>query len=56
MTLKLNASLKSVRTQKDITEDVLQSVTFHIWGTAEEIGALNALYKLPLSLTIEEKK
>jgi hypothetical protein len=51
--LKLRASLKAVKSRKDDKEDILQEIVLHVWGDASQMGILNALYKLPLTITIE---
>lgn len=51
--LKLRASMKAVKSRKDDKEDVLQEIVLHVWGDASQMGILNALYKLPLTITIE---
>jgi hypothetical protein len=51
--LKLKASLKAVKSRKDDKEDILQEIVLHVWGTASQMGILNALYKQPLEITVE---
>jgi hypothetical protein len=54
--LKLKASLKAVKSRKDDKEDILQEIVLHVWGSASEMGILNALYKQPLEITVEVVK
>lgn len=54
--LELLASLKAVKSRKDDKEDILQEIVLHVWGTASQMGILNALYKQPLKITIEIKQ
>ncbi len=52
----LPASLESVRSRKDVSEDVIITLTFHVWCSAEDIGRINELYKKPITLHIQEAK
>ena len=54
--IKLPASLESVKTRKNVSDDILQTIVLNVWGSAEQIGKLNELYKRPLTITIEETK
>ena len=54
--MKIKASLKGVRSNKDEKEDITQTLIFHVWATPEEIGRINALYLKPIEITIEEAK
>jgi len=52
--MKLKASLEAVKTRKNVTDDIVQTIVLNVWGSAEQIGQLNALYRKPLEVTIEE--
>ena len=52
--MKLKASLESVKTRKNVTDDVIQTVVFNIYGTADQIGALNELYRKPIEIEVTE--
>lgn len=52
--LKLKASLEAVKTRKNVTDDIVQTIVFNIFGDAKEIGELNEFYRKPLIITIEE--
>ena len=54
--MKIPASLESVRSKKDVTDDVMITLTFHVWCSPDEVGKINALYKKPIEITIEESK
>ena len=51
--LTLRASLKSAKSSKDVSDDIVQTVTFTVYGTAAEMGQLNELYRKPLEITIK---
>ena len=51
--IKLKASLEAVKTRKNVTDDVIQTITLNIYTTADQIGALNELYRQPLEITLE---
>ena len=52
--MRLKASLESVKTRKNVTDDVIQTVTLNIYGTADQIGKLNELYRKPIEIEISE--
>lgn len=52
--MQIKGSLEKVASRKNVTDDITQSITFHVFATAEEIGRLNALYRKPLRITVEE--
>lgn len=52
--LKLKASLEAVKTRKNVTDDIVQTIVFNIFGNAQEVGQLNDFYRKPLLITIEE--
>ena len=52
--MKLRASLEAVKTRKNVTDDILQTIVLNIWASAEEIGKLNTLYRKPIIIDIEE--
>ena len=52
--MKINASLEAVRSKKDATDDIEQTIVFHVWVTADQIGELNSFYRKQLRLTLEE--
>ena len=52
--LKFKASLEVVKTRKNLTDDIIQTVTFNIYASADDIGKLNELYRRPIELTVEE--
>lgn len=52
--MKLKASLESVKTRKNVTDDVIQTIVFNVYGSADQIGKLNEMYRKPIEITIEE--
>ena len=54
--IKINASLESIKTRKNVTDDVVQVIVFSIWTSSDVIGKLNEFYRKPIELTIEELK
>jgi hypothetical protein len=52
--MKLKASLEAVRTKKDTSDDIVQTIVFNVFATPDQIGMLNELYKKPIEITIEE--
>ena len=52
--MKLKASLESVNTRKNVTDDIIQTITFNVYGSADQIGKLNEFYRKPIEITIEE--
>lgn len=54
--MKLPASLESVRSKKDVSDNVVITLVFNVWCSAEDIGKINALYKKPIELEITESK
>ena len=54
--MKIKASLEGVRTKKNVTDDVTQTLVFNIYVSADQIGKINEFYRKPLEITIEEAK
>jgi hypothetical protein len=54
--VKLKASLESVKTRKNVTDDIIQTITLNIYGSADQIGELNTLYRKPIEIEITEVK
>lgn len=54
--LKIPASLEAVKSRKSVTDDVTISLVFNVWCTPDDVGKINALYKKPIEITIEESK
>lgn len=57
--MKLNASLESVKTRKNVTDDIIYTVTFNIYPSEDppaEIGLLTTMYKKPIQITVQEVK
>lgn len=52
--MKFKASLEQIKTRKNVTDDVIQTVVLNIFVQPDEIGKLNNLYRKPLEVTIEE--
>jgi hypothetical protein len=52
--MEFQASLEAVKTRKNVTDDVIQTVVFNIYGTPEEVAALLALYRQPIKITVEK--
>lgn len=52
--MDLRASLESVRTRKNVSDDVVQTIVLNIYTSSDEIGKLNEFYRKPLKVTIEE--
>lgn len=52
--MKIPASLESVRTKKDVSDNIVQTLVFNVWVSADQIGKLNELYKKPITITVEE--
>ena len=54
--MKAKASLEKIQTRKTVTDDIIQTVTFNIYVSADEIGKLNEFYHKPLEITIQESE
>lgn len=54
--MKLKASLEAVKTRKTVMDDIVQTIVLNIYGSADQIGELNSLYRKPLEVTLEEVK
>lgn len=55
--LVLKASLESIKTRKNVTDDVIRTVVFHVWSDDPAVMArLDALYRQPLEIAIEVKE
>lgn len=52
--MKLKASLEAVKTRKNVTDDIIQTLILNVYGTPQDIGELNKFYAKPLEITIEE--
>jgi hypothetical protein len=54
--VKVPASLESVRSKKNVTDDVTITLTFNVWCSPEDVGNISALYKKPIEIEIMEAK
>lgn len=45
--------MESIKTRKNVSDDVIQTIVLNVYVAPEEIGALNALYKVPLEISLE---
>jgi len=54
--MKLKASLESVKTRKNVSDDIVQSVTINIYGRPDEIAELLKFYQQPIEIEITEVK
>ena len=55
--MKIKASLESVSTRKDVSDNIIYKVVFTIYpmeNPPDEVGVLQTFYKKPLELTIQE--
>ena len=53
--MKLKASLESVKSRKNVTDDIIYSVTFAVYPANEaEIAALLMFYRRPIEISITE--
>ena len=53
--MKIKASLESVKTRKNVTDDIVQTVVFNVYVTADQIGQLQTFYRQPIELEITLK-
>ena len=54
--MKIPASLESVRSKKNVTDDITITLTFNVWCTPDDVGKINALYKKLIEIEITEAK
>ena len=55
--MKLKASLESVKTRKNVTDDIIYTVTFNVYpqtNPAAEVGLLQTFYKKPIEIEVQE--
>ena len=53
--MRLKASLESVKSRKNVSDDIVYSVTFAVYPANEaEIAALLMFYKRPIEVEVKE--
>jgi len=54
--MKLKAVLEQIRTRKNVSDDVIQTLVLTIYADCDQLGVLNTFYRKPLEITIEETR
>ena len=52
--MKIKASLEAVKSRKNVSDDIVQSVTFNIYGTPDQIAELLKFYQQPIEIEVRE--
>ena len=54
--MKLKASLEAVKTRKDASSDIVQTVVLNVFARPDELAELMKFYQQPIEIEITEVK